>query len=368
MNENQKVVYNGISYFHPGLLLKEFLDSRRIEQKDFAQRMGFSEKHISYILTGKADITSAFAEKIAITLGETASTWLNLQTKFDIIKQEIELKQELSRHIDILKNFPIDDMIKNKLIKPVQEKWQQLRELMSFFGVGEISKLNLFSIDNYSIRYRKLNSGETKEAKAVLFRWGEKIASNRLVPPYKKDYLEKAVENIRNNMCIPFIEVLKYIKDELEKAGVIFIFTPKISNASASGYSYKYKGNPVILITYRNKQLDTFWFSLFHEIYHVLNEDFDKEENIEIETNANKYAKNKIIPLKEWTLFWIKNSKNITKEKISTLASLFMVPKASIVGRLQNEKFIKQYEFLDLKEKMNITVFDGMIFEEENTL
>lgn len=365
MEENQKIIYDGIPYFHPGILLKEFLTARGIEQKDFAQRTGFSEKHISYILTGKSDITPPFAEKIAIILEETADTWLNLQAKFDIIKHELELKKELSQHVDILKKFPIKDMIKNKLINYSQENWKMLKELMSYFGVGEISKLNQFSIDNYSICYRKLNVGETKEAKAVLFRWGEKLASNRDVLPYRKELLEEATRNIRNNMCLPFVEALKYIKNELEKAGVIFIFTPKISKAPASGYSYKYKDNPVILITYRNKQIDTFWFSLFHEIYHVLHEDFNREEDVNMETNANKYAKDIIIPLQEWTLFWAGNSRNITREKIVTLASRLRVPKANIIGRLQKEKFIKPYEFLDLKEKMDIKAFDGIIFEEE---
>lgn len=160
------------------------------------------------------------------------------------------------------------------------------------FAVGDITKLKQFSINNYSVRYRALNTGETSEAKAVLFRWGEKIAIGRETPPpYKKELLEQAVINIRNNMLLSFADALEYIKEELKKAGVIFIFTPKISNAPASGYSYRYKSNPVILITYRNRQIDTFWFSLFHEIYHILNGDLDMEESKEMEIAANKYAK-----------------------------------------------------------------------------
>ena len=369
MSNNPKIIYEGIPYFHPGLLLKEILEARGIEQKDFAQRTGFTEKHISYVLTGKSDITPSFAEKLAITLEESAYTWMNLQSKFDVIKKEVELAEELKDHVKLLKDFPIKDMVKNRLIAPVKEPWKQVRELMSFFAVGDITKLKQFSINNYSVRYRALNTGETSEAKAVLFRWGEKIAIGRETPPpYKKELLEQAVINIRNNMLLSFADALEYIKEELKKAGVIFIFTPKISNAPASGYSYRYKSNPVILITYRNRQIDTFWFSLFHEIYHILNGDLDMEESKEMEIAANKYAKNTIIPLKDWVLFWAGNSRNITEEKILTLSSKFNVPKASIIGRLQVEKFIKQCDFLYLKEKMDIKTFDGIIFEEENIL
>lgn len=366
MSNNSKIIYEGIPYFHPGLLLKEILDARGIEQKDFAQRTGFTEKHISYVLTGKSDITPAFAEKIAITLSESANTWLNLQARFDMVKKRNELAEELTQYVDVLKNFPIKDMVKNKLIAPAKDGWKLVRELMSFFAVGDISKLNQFSIDNHSIRYRKLNTGETKEAKAVLFRWGERIAISRETPPlYKKELLEEAVKNIRNNMCMNFPDVLTLVRTELHRAGVIFIFTPKISNAPASGYSYKYKENPVVLITYRNKQVDTFWFSLFHEIYHILNNDLDTEEDAKMEINANKYAKNIIIPLKDWVLFWAKNSRNITEDKIKMMSSTFNAPRSCIIGRLQADKAIKPYDFVYLKEKMDISIFDNIIFEEK---
>ncbi len=365
MVTSTKIVYNGIPFFHPGVLLKEILEARGIDQKVFASRISVSEKHISNIVSGKASITSAIAEKISISLNEDALTWVNMQAEFDQISEKLEVINNLSAHVDILNQYPIKDMIKYKLIPRVKEKWKQLKELMSFFGVGDVTKLKQFSIDLDGVRYRKLETSTTKEATSVLYRWGLKLAEEREnVPPYNKDILNAAVENIRNNMCISFEEGLNYIKSELNKAGVIFIFTPKISRASASGCCYKYKNNPVIHLTYRTKQIDTFWFSLFHEIKHILDDDICKEDSNDAEDSADRYAKNTIVPDDIWEEYWFNHAQNYSVENVKSLAQQQKVPNACIVGRLQKDKRIQYFNsnFNRLKETANIFTFDGINF------
>ena len=358
-----KVIYDGIPYFHPGLLLKEILEARSIEQKEFAQRTGFTEKHISYILTGKSDITPSFAEKIAFVLDEDALTWVNMQGEFDTIKKEIELKEELEAHKDILKKYPISDMIKYNLIPNLKEKWKQLKEIMSFFGVGEYRLLERYSMESCAIKYRKLECKETIEATAVLYRWGYKLAANQEnVPTYNAKLLEEAIKSIRDNMTLPFENVLQFIKNTLMKAGVIFIFTPKIKNATASGSCYMYKENPVIHLTYRTQQLDSFWFSLFHEIKHILDGDIEKEDNKDFEEKANIFAKNIIIPQNEWDNFYENNFK-ITERAIVGFAKQQKIPVACVIGRLQKEGYASYKQFAKLKESADIKSYEGIAFE-----
>ena len=75
---------------HPGEILMEFLDEREMNQKELAIRTGFSEKHISSVLNGKNDISSAFAKKLEYALGIDYSFWMNLQNNYDkdIMKYE----------------------------------------------------------------------------------------------------------------------------------------------------------------------------------------------------------------------------------------------------------------------------------------
>lgn len=363
MSKMLKVVYDGIPYFHPGLLLKEILEARGIEQKEFAQRTGFTEKHISYILTGKSDIMPSFAEKIAFVLDEDALTWVNMQGEFNTIKREVELKEELEAHKDILKKYPISDMVKYNLIPNLKEKWKQLKEVMSFFGVGEYELLERYSMKPCAIKYRKLECKETIEATAVLYRWGYKLAaSQENIPTYNAKLLEEAIDTIRKNMILPFEEALQFVKNTLMKAGVIFIFTPKIKNATASGSCYKYKENPVIHLTYRNQQLDSFWFSLFHEIKHILDGDIEKEDDLDIEEKANIFAKNIIVSKDEWNDFY-ENNFTMTEKAIRDFAKRQKIPVACVIGRMQKEGYVSYKQFAKLKESADIKSYDGIAFE-----
>lgn len=75
---------------HPGETLMEFLEDRKMSQKELAIRCGVSEKHISTVPNGKKDISANFAKKLEYALGIDAIFWMNLQANYDkdIIKYE----------------------------------------------------------------------------------------------------------------------------------------------------------------------------------------------------------------------------------------------------------------------------------------
>jgi len=78
---------NGLSrdlIIHPGETLIELLETRNMKQKELAYRTGFSEKHISEIVNGKAVITSKFAVSLENVFDISAKFWLNLQANYDI--------------------------------------------------------------------------------------------------------------------------------------------------------------------------------------------------------------------------------------------------------------------------------------------
>ena len=77
----------------PGHLLKElFLSPRGISIVDFAEAVGFSRKHISSVIHGKARIDATLASRIAVVLGTTTRVWLNAQAATDAWYAEKSLK------------------------------------------------------------------------------------------------------------------------------------------------------------------------------------------------------------------------------------------------------------------------------------
>jgi Zn-dependent peptidase ImmA (M78 family) len=62
----------------------------------------------------------------------------------------------------------------------------------------------------------------------------------------------------------------------------------------------------MLMVNDRNSNSDSFWFTLFHEIGHIMNGDYGisfESESGEREEIANKYAEDKLIPYEQYERF-----------------------------------------------------------------
>lgn len=57
----------------PGATIREQLENRGMKQKEFALRMGLSEKHISRLINGQVELTQDVALRLESVLGVPAS-------------------------------------------------------------------------------------------------------------------------------------------------------------------------------------------------------------------------------------------------------------------------------------------------------
>jgi addiction module HigA family antidote len=72
---------------HPGVTLREILESSGITQRTVALEMGVTQKHLNFVVQGKAAITAQFAVRLERALGvPTAEFWMSLQTNYDLRK------------------------------------------------------------------------------------------------------------------------------------------------------------------------------------------------------------------------------------------------------------------------------------------
>ena len=76
----------GNSYIaiHPGEMLKDELQFRKISQKKFAEVVGVSCSMLNEILNCKRPITTDFALLIEAALGIKAYIYVNMQTDYDL--------------------------------------------------------------------------------------------------------------------------------------------------------------------------------------------------------------------------------------------------------------------------------------------
>ena len=100
--------------------------------------------------------------------------------------------------------------------------------------------------------------------------------------------------------------------EALEDKGIAVIIEPHLDQTHLDGAAMLGAGDrPVIGLTLRHNRLDSFWFTLFHEIGHVLRHlspetpaildvDIDQKKTGRIETEADRFALDTLIPPDVW--------------------------------------------------------------------
>ena len=76
----------GYSFYptHPGDILKDELEARKISQRSFAQQVGMSYSVLNELLNGKRPLTPSTALLFEAALGISADMLMNLQTRYNM--------------------------------------------------------------------------------------------------------------------------------------------------------------------------------------------------------------------------------------------------------------------------------------------
>lgn len=152
--------------------------------------------------------------------------------------------------------------------------------------------------------------------------------------------------------------------------GIILVYERAIPAAKVDGVVFKLKnGNPVIGLSLRYARLDHYWFTLMHELAHVvlhdeqlstpIVDDLDVDSSDLIEKQANRLAANSMIPSNLWRTCPAKASLKVT-DVISFATELRIAPHI-VAGRLRRE--LGRHEvFTDLVHSVNVR---EMLFGED---
>jgi len=133
----------------------------------------------------------------------------------------------------------------------------------------------------------------------------------------------------------------------LKQHGIILIIESNIPGMGVDGASFLVDEIPVIGLTLHKDTIDNFWFTLLHEIGHVILhyrtglasgffDDVDHDTVDEFEQEANKFASNLLIPEEIWTRSPARIAK--TSAPIENLAKQLGIAPAIIYGRIRFER------------------------------
>ena len=157
------------------------------------------------------------------------------------------------------------------------------------------------------------------------------------------------------------------MKEKFREAGVILVVLPNLSNSGVNGAVKKVDGKVMLMVNNRRLYADTFWFTLFHEIGHILNSDYgvsyDLDKKSDKEAAADRYAAEKLIPQAEYDTF-IASSDFFTEETIRAFATSINRDPGIVLGRLKKDGLVPYTEtMLDKKLRHRYE----MLLTEDNT-
>ncbi|MEQ8384184.1 MAG: helix-turn-helix domain-containing protein [Coleofasciculus sp. A1-SPW-01] len=346
----------------PGDTIADLIEEREWSQVDLAKRLGYTTKHVSLLLNGKAPITEETALKLANVLGSNASFWLSREAQYRAKLAQQEAEKDFQKWVSWLDELPVKELMDQGVIlkqrRDTKNKPAIVRELLRFFGVASPKEWqNYYANMEAAFRRTRTEQSDVGAISAWLRR-GEIEAEGLNCPKYNKAKFKSAVQAIRQLTLLPSEEFMPQMRQLCLDAGVVFCLVPAIPRAHTSGVArWLNPHKALIQLSLYGKTNDRFWFTFFHEAAHILLhgkkeiflDEWEKGEKLESqqEAEANQWAKEFLIPHEyEPELPQLRS-----KESVNAFASKLGIHPGIVVGRLQYEEVIQMSWMNDLKAR-----------------
>ena len=345
--------------FHPGYYIKELVEESGLTQKDYANRLNTTPKNLSELIKGEQTLSRDIAMKLSRMLGTSVGYWLNLQSSYDALIAEFQSNKELEKERIIFQNIDYKYFQNNfglpNLPKKINEQIKKVREFLN------VSTLSVLAKKDFAVSFR-CATNELTDSSTIKSNIMVQIAINKALkiqaPKFNKVAFQKSV-NFALKLTKQHNDFYSLLYEDFLKAGVIFIILPNLTGSKINGATKKIGNNVLLMVNDRRMYADSFWFTLFHEIGHIMNGDFgvsidEKCENKE--DLADKYAEDLLIPPDKYSTFLKKNIFN--KNSIINFANEIDRDPGIVLGRLQNDGKVKynDYNLKSLKHKYKVVL------------
>lgn len=343
---------NGLSLdfiIHPGETLKEVLEENYMSQEELSIRTGFTAKHVSEVVNGKKGISSKFAKSLEYVFSMPMSFWMNLQAIYDKevlqYKEQEEIEDEEIKIVKKIKKIIKYAEEKNILNKNEDEIFNVI-EVRNLCGINNLTNIKFLPMYQSSFRASKSIDIETTY---VWLRINEILAKGKNIEnDYDIEKLKANISKIKETMFLEINDAIEMLTKIFAECGIIFQISKSFTGAPIQGFIKKINNNVLLTMTIRGSFADIFWFSLFHEIGHLINKDFDTQLIDYIASDSNKelaadlFASNTLI--NEDDFEELISNKDFSSNNILTVARKNNVQPFIVVGRLEKE--LNNYKLL----------------------
>lgn len=338
----------------PGEFIEEEMKERGWINRDLAYILGWSEQLVSMVLSGKRKISPEVAKELGNAFGVPAELFVNLQKAYDLACAK-EPDSGIKKRAVIQSVYPVREMIRREWIQDT-EPGLLAAQIARFFMVPNLSEVP-------HLRHAAKKSGDYQEEMnpkqlAWLFRVNH-IARNLHVLPYSEDKLRDCLPTLRYLMVDP--ADIRQVPNMLKACGVRFVVVEYLPGAKIDGVCFWLDDkSPVIGMSLWRDRIDNFWFTLHHEIEHVLRKHgvlrpmIDEELSgglddtlPEEEQIANSAAAERCVPIKTLDDFLLRKKPYLSERDVLAFAKVHQLHPGVVVGqihaRTKDFRFLSRY-------------------------
>jgi HTH-type transcriptional regulator / antitoxin HigA len=348
MATNQEI-YSDLP-IRPGEYLKEAIQDLGMSKDELAKRMNRPASKLSAIFKGDKAITPDTALQLEKVVGVPAHVWTGLETEYRLVlahRHRDEEQKRLKGESHLVQRFRYADLVKLGMVAKKTRANEKAMELEKFFGVTSLS--TVLSLRRYKAAFRAGKRDRSPEAVAAWLRIGEVQAQRLRCVPFHLKRLSDSLKEVRAMALLSPEDFQEGLRRLLTESGVALVLCPHLPGTYAHGATFWLgRQKAVVMMTLRYKWADIFWFSLFHELGHILlhnrqavvleGDDTDPEQK-SMEEEANRFAADNLIPPQNYEGF-VGNGRFFAQD-IERFAAEMEISPGIVVGRLQREGHIK---------------------------
>ena len=321
----------------PGAFLIVARIFRGLSQKDLARKLGLREQAIQRWEAEKyRSISLSNFQKVAQTLGarwqmqDIAPSNGKWPPVYDVTKADVTKVLRHARENGWLETSDAsDENATATLIRYVGDH-------VNRYGTPSLLRTGLNVVDH-------THDWSLLSWKSQVTRRAEAIVANAK-PKYRPINVAWLIDLVRLSR---FDDGPKRSVSLLHEHGIVLVAEPQISGMSVDGAAFLVDDVPVIGMTLLRDAVDNFWFTLLHEVAHVILhyrtglssgffDDVTSPDVDEFEEEANRFASNLLVPDE----IWGRSPARIAKspEPIEKLANQLRINPAILFGRIRMER------------------------------
>ncbi len=254
----------------PGRILRREMEAMGWSNTDLAEVLAMSEKSVSQLLNDKQAITVPTARLLAQAFSSSPEFWLNLDQNYRLrLAPHDPREDETALKARIRARMPLAEMRKKGWIEYDSTAKSQVNAYKHFWDSedGDFSAYERSDLP-FCARQGKQGDSQTRDYCITWYQKARSEAASIKAKPYDPDRTLALASSIPGYTLKP--DGPRLFLASLKACGVKFLILEHLSKTYLDGASFMDGTNPVIVYTARYDRVDNFWWTVAHEVAHVV--------------------------------------------------------------------------------------------------